>query len=328
MAVPRSATVDPALRGELIDLLASSPQVPQPEPTGQTMRIPDSLDVRCVLLDVYGTLFVSASGDVGSAQSSSRAGNFTAAVEKAGFAILDATASVEAEHLYFEGIRKCHEAARADGVDFPEVDIAEIWANLLASLVEDRLLALRSANNGVQESMDHAAAVAATTYEVLSNPVAPMPGMQRTISELSGSDIYLGIVSNAQFYTPLLFPAFLGQTHTELGFRDELCAWSFSSGRAKPSVSLFAPPLEQLGRRGIEPRSVLYVGNDMLNDVWTAKEAGCRTALFAGDRRSLRLRTDDPRCAELEPDLVILSLPDLLRPLGLGSTNDKKGSPR
>jgi len=31
----------------------------------------------------------------------------------------------------------------------------------------------------------------------------------------------------------------------------------------------------------------LYVGNDMLNDIWTATEAGCRTVLFAGDQRSL-----------------------------------------
>jgi putative hydrolase of the HAD superfamily len=43
---------------------------------------------------------------------------------------------------------------------------------------------------------------------------------------------------------------------------------------------------------------------------------GFRTALFAGDRESLRLREDDNRCSEVEPDLVLTKmtqLPETLR---------------
>jgi hypothetical protein len=36
------------------------------------------------------------------------------------------------------------------------------------------------------------------------------------------------------------------------------------------------------------------------------------TALFAGDRRSLRLRKDDPSCRLLTPDLVITDLGQLI----------------
>jgi putative hydrolase of the HAD superfamily len=53
------------------------------------------------------------------------------------------------------------------------------------------------------------------------------------------------------------------------------------------------------------------VGNDMLKDIWPAARLGCKTALFAGDRRSLRLREDDERCRELEPDLVVDDLSQL-----------------
>ena len=63
---------------------------------------------------------------------------------------------------------------------------------------------------------------------------------------------------------------------------------------------------------GIETSSVLYLGNDMLNDILPADRAGFQTALFAGDARSLRLRKDDPRCQGLAADLVITDLMQLV----------------
>jgi len=62
---------------------------------------------------------------------------------------------------------------------------------------------------------------------------------------------------------------------------------------------------------GIMPGNVLYVGNDMLNDIYTAHNSGFQTCLFAGDRRSLRLRTDRPECASLKPDAIIKELNQL-----------------
>ena len=72
-----------------------------------------------------------------------------------------------------------------------------------------------------------------------------------------------------------------------------------------------------LRRRNILPQEAVYVGNDMLNDVWAAKQIGMKTAWFVGDRRSARERSDDSRCAKLSPDLVITSLPQLLECLTL-----------
>ena len=42
-----------------------------------------------------------------------------------------------------------------------------------------------------------------------------------------------------------------------------------------------------------------------------ADAVGFQTALFAGDRRSLRLRTEDRRCLDLRPDLVLTDLGQL-----------------
>lgn len=58
-------------------------------------------------------------------------------------------------------------------------------------------------------------------------------------------------------------------------------------------------------RLEFDPANTLYVGNDMLNDIWTASQAGCRTCLFADDRRSLRLREKDKRCKKLVPDATV-----------------------
>jgi putative hydrolase of the HAD superfamily len=50
----------------------------------------------------------------------------------------------------------------------------------------------------------------------------------------------------------------------------------------------------------------------MLNDIYPAQQLGFKTALFAGDTRSLRLRTDDSRCSNLSTDLVLTDLEQLI----------------
>ncbi len=322
MASPRSATADPALRGELIALLSSSSQEPAPIETEQSSNLPARLEIGCILFDVYGTLFVSASGDVGTAQTGSDSRNFERALAAADLD-LDDGAQDEVRGRYFAAIEHSHSESRSRGIESPEVDIADIWTGLIESLLADDLL-----DRGETFDEGRAPYIAATAYETLSNPVAPMPDLVKTISRLAASSIPLGIVSNAQFYTPLLFPAFLGKDHTELGFREELCSWSYLAGCAKPSVRLFAPLVERLENQGIPAASVLYVGNDMLNDVWTAGEAGLKTALFAGDRRSLRLRKEDPRCRDLRPDMVIRSLSELLIPLDFENAAQDRGYTR
>jgi putative hydrolase of the HAD superfamily len=46
----------------------------------------------------------------------------------------------------------------------------------------------------------------------------------------------------------------------------------------------------------------------MLNDIYPAHLLGFKTALYAGDQRSLRRRENDSRCQSLTPDRVITSL--------------------
>jgi putative hydrolase of the HAD superfamily len=141
--------------------------------------------------------------------------------------------------------------------------------------------------------------------------VFPMPNVKQTLAACRQRRLTMGIISNAQFYTPYLFAQLLGKNMESLGFYSDLILFSYELGHAKPSPHLFDIMRDRLGRRKIPPDAVLYVGNDMLNDIYPASITGFNTALFAGDARSLRLRESEPKCRGLVPDLVVIDLMQL-----------------
>jgi putative hydrolase of the HAD superfamily len=257
----------------------------QPRPTDAIPRIEPLTGIRAVLFDVYGTLVVSASGDIGLAGEHDADSAFAAALDAAG-----ARASEHAVPDRLEqAVRAFHAERKAAGIEFPEVDILDIWGRVL--------------------SPDQDLARLAVEYECRVNPVWPMPGLAQVLTDLRRRGLVLGIVSNAQFYTPLMLEGFLDASLNDIGFDAACCAWSHRLLEAKPSTRIYEEALAGMERvHSIAPREVLYVGNDMRNDIWPASLTGCRTALFAGDARSLRLREDDPRCAHVTPDRVVTRL--------------------
>ncbi len=256
-------------------------------------------DIRAVIFDVYGTLFISASGDISLAKEDShREDALRGSLEATGFEILDPNRQLNFHEVFTQTITETQETGRTAGIEYPEVEIRNIWREVIDKLTHHG--AIRG--DADSELIAHLA----VEFECRVNPVWPMPHAQEVIDMLRG-EVKLGIVSNAQFYTPLMFRAFFDRSHTALGFERELCIWSYEHGRGKPSPELF-----QMLWRKLEndpsapmPEQVMYVGNDMLNDVWAAHQAGFKTCLFAGDDRSLRLRNHDDRCRDLEPDFVV-----------------------
>ena len=276
-----------------------------PLPTATASRLSRVSGIKAVLFDVYGTLFLSGSGDISLASEMSNGQALADALRSAGMRGRLDDAGIRGSAALREAILRTHQSKKATGATFPEVDIVAEWRAVLEELRANGLI-----DGAITPERARRVSV---EYECRVNPVWPMPGILETLTGLREHRITLGIVSNAQFYTPLMFPALLNQTLGELGFAPELCAWSFELGEAKPSTALFHAALEPLRSTcGMLPEETLFVGNDMRNDIWAAAQCGVKTVLFAGDRRSLRLREDDPRCAILEPDAVITALPELL----------------
>ena len=199
--------------------------------------------------------------------------------------------------MFVQEIERRHSARRAEGAAFPEVDVRRVWRAVLAQLHEESLIGGESTDARIERLC--------VEYECRVNPVWPMPGALDALKALRSAGVLLGVVSNAQFFTPLLFQAFWKKSPAELGFENDLCLWSWVSLEAKPGDALFKKAAEELMARGIAPPETLYIGNDMRNDILPAARVGFRTALFAGDKRSLRLREDDPECANLAPDAIV-----------------------
>ncbi len=276
----------------------------EPIPTGQAPLLVKLVEVRAVLFDLYGTLFISRSGEVGTSRETACEEAFAGALEALGTQA-DGPIGQGLRH-FFDSIERSHAESRTRGIAFPEVDIVEIWREVLGELTRRGILQARPWQRADLQRL-------AVEYEARANPLWPMPGLRECLRSVRDRGMLMGLVSNAQFYTPEVFPALLGGRAESLGFDPKLQYYSYQHGRAKPGPDLYRIAAEDLRSRGVEPSAVLYVGNDMLNDVLPAHKIGFRTALFAGDRRSLRLREGDPQVDGLSPDVVLTSLSQLSR---------------
>jgi putative hydrolase of the HAD superfamily len=146
-----------------------------------------------------------------------------------------------------------------------------------------------------------------------------MPNMVETLQSIHKKGLPLGIVSNAQYFTPMILKHFFEvDTFSDPLplFHERLQVYSFETGRAKPDVFLYELMAKNLIELGLKPDQCLYVGNDMLNDISPASEVGFKTVLYAGDERSLRLRENHPRCIDCKPDRSVTSLSQILNIIG------------
>ncbi len=246
--------------------------------------------INCVLFDIYGTLFISGSGDIGVLKNS---GHKKEDLEKLIKRFNCPMSAAALKQSLIAKIKEEHMRLNHLGIDHPEVVNEKIWQSILGT-----------------EDLEKAKQFA-VEYELISNPIWPMPGLENTLNDLRKKKIEMGIISNAQFYTPYLFGWFLKKNPEALGFNPSYLFYSYITGQAKPSGHMFELAEKQLKKNEITAASTLYVGNDMLNDIYPAKASGFKTALFAGDMRSLRTREDHPLCKDLSPDIVLTHLNQL-----------------
>lgn len=285
------------------DFLKSLTKI-EPLDTGMVPKYSKDKNIKAVIFDIYGTLLVSSSGDVDQAEMSES--NLKRALSESNIDVHNNGVN-SLEHIlhdFLYTIEICHQEAKKNKVPYPEVDILSVWEIVLLHAKRKNLISF----NGEADIMRMTC-----VFEFLSNKVYPMPGMKETITSLAQKKLPLGIVSNAQFYTPVLMNYFLdgsaGFKEQITFFDQELTVFSYKLGRGKPDISLFEDLVPVLLRNyGLLPKDVLFVGNDMLKDIYTSSQVGFKTALFAGDRRSLRMRSDDERVKGLKPDYIITKL--------------------
>jgi putative hydrolase of the HAD superfamily len=277
----------------------------EPIDTGTEPKLNKLSGIRVIAYDFYGTLFLSGVGDIGVDDGSFDADILTETFENSGIEIKNSEAGSKGFLAYNEVVEQMIRQIRNSGIQYPEPDIREVWSAVLKKMKSEGLIAF-------DEGREIAERLSAE-FEARMNPVWPAPGVTETLLFFRKTGMTQGIISNSQFYTPIVLEALSGYSLAELGFSDELLHWSFEEQQKKPGLDFYRKFIQKLQRfdESLHPENVLYIGNDMLKDIYPAHEMNMKTALFAGDQRSLKWRRDDKRCKNLSPDLVITELQQL-----------------
>jgi FMN phosphatase YigB (HAD superfamily)/glycosyltransferase involved in cell wall biosynthesis len=209
---------------------------------------------RAVIFDIYGTLLIAPKTGV---KVDPPADPMLGSILTAhGYTPPDSLSS--ALHA---AVLRHHAASEAK---FPEVDLRELWREIL-QLDSDTNL-----NSLVQE------------IEANWHPSQLMPGAEALIHHLAESGFALGLLSNAQCNT---LPA-LGEISGL--FDPNLTLLSYQHGIAKPAPELFQKLAVTLADRGIAAEETLFIGNDPRQDIFPAQALGFKTAMFLGHPDSLR----------------------------------------
>ena len=285
---------------KIIEELAEekAPILPEIEPALKKLE-----GIKAVYFDVYGTIMISGAEPMMRKDGVREVQCMTEAFDSYNLDSKKETIDRSIELLH-QFVNESHQAKKEQGIDFPEVDIIEIWEKIVEQLQKEELIGTFKKEE-VPELL--------TDFVIRYDAPWLMPNLESTIKNLQVKGIELGIISNSQFYTPITLEALSGKSMQELGFYEESSFWSFSEDIAKPSVEFYKRAEIYLAKeKGISPNEVLFVGNDMLNDVFPANTIGFKAALFAGDTRSLRLREDEPKCVNLTPDITITDLSQIL----------------
>jgi len=251
--------------------------------------------VRAVIFDVYGTMvnyWRPGFEERGSREAllleafSGVAGRFGMGETLA--AMNPAETPAETLCGFYNGLLAVNRQKSAGGGDAPpEVRVEEIWS----------VIALILKRNGYDAEAvapwrgDPAgfARCLAYTYNFLSMGRELYPGVSDALKKLKDGNIALGILSDAQFYTPIDLTLMLRDQsggrivdYSEL-FDTDLTFLSCEYGFVKPSVTLYRRLFDALYEYHIVPNQTVVVGNDLAADIAPAAALGMRTALFCGD---------------------------------------------
>lgn len=279
-------------------------------------------DVRAVIFDVYGTLvnYWRPGIDDPANRPNLFKQAFRKVADRFGFTPFlqemdpDAVPEKTLYDLYHGLIALSHEKSVKEDTEFPEVKIEEVWGLIILMLKRRGY----DPSEVLPEDSLELARYCAFCYNFYSLGRGLYPEVVNTLSTLKKNNIELGILSNAQFYTPMDLTLFVREQSRgvfedyNVLFNPDLTFYSYEYGVAKPNVLLFRKLYEALYEYHILPEQTVFVGNDLVLDIEPAAKAGMRTALFTGDRSSVYFHD---KYGEIIPDITFSSwdeLPDKL----------------
>lgn len=298
-----------------IDLQFSSTSPFQPVPAAVTLKLNPLADIRVVLWDIYGTLCGANIGDLEDSfgrmdahRPAARAVIEHFSLEPALSGLAQATGLSSDQFLvdlYHDLIAQSHQHSKSHGIAYPEVHINQIWAEIIG----------RCCGAGYQlpadQPLEQVAYQMAYLYDCAFQDMSLYPDIAQCLDDLNRAGLIQGIISNAQFYTPLRLRHLLRQDlkrddlELDSFFTEPLVYFSYELGYSKPNPLAFQKAISYLKTQGITTDKALFIGNDMLNDIAAARENGFQTMLFGADKSQTKLREDEERCRHVQPDAIV-----------------------
>lgn len=197
------------------------------------------------------------------------------------------------------------------GEKFPEIVAEQVWEGIIKKLLQKEY----QWDVGFYGSLNEYSRKIAYFFHASLQGVAAHKGAAQALKHVTAASCRQGLLDNGQCFTPIQLVRCLKQQDADATpgqwIDPALSVLSYQVRARKPSERMFRQLLTQLQAVGINPAQVLHVGSDIERDIVPARKLGMRTALYAGDRESLRVTADQLKEPATRPDVLLTKLKQL-----------------
>ncbi len=294
------------------DLLwPAAPDVDRPKARPHIVPLPE---VRVVAWDVYGTLLAISGGDLSFEHPNKFVMDIALDKTVQEFKMWGAMTRKPGQpadylrQMYDKLVSDARMAAAPPGEKYPEILAEQIWEGVVKRLLQKEY----QFDVGFYGSLNEFSRKVAYFFHASLQGVACHEGAATAMESVASAGCRQALLGNGQVFTRVQLARCLraedkGMVLDKL-IEPGLCVLSYQLRGRKPSERLFRQLLDELHPEGIRPEQVLHVGCDMDRDIIPAKKLGLRTALYAGDKESLRTTPEQLKDAACRPDVLLTDL--------------------
>jgi FMN phosphatase YigB (HAD superfamily) len=192
--------------------------------------------------------------------------------------------------------------------EFAHVNGASVWRRILDMLGQKEY----QYDEGFYGNLDQLSEKIAYFFQSCLQAVEAAPNALQALICVRQNGLEQGLLADAQPFSLIQALRAFGQ-QTKLPPLNELfdpacLVLSCQVGVRKPSPTLYDTCLQRFAEKGIQPGEILYVGNRLQSDLAVAKQLGMKTALYVGDKLSLKASSSEIKHKELRPKRLLTDL--------------------
>jgi FMN phosphatase YigB (HAD superfamily) len=295
----------------------SWPAAPTPEPPRARAHLRPLPEVRAVVWSIYGTLLAIPGGELVLEHPQKLMMDLALDKTLQEFKMwgsMSRKPGQPAEYLgqiYHRVLAEQRMLPTPPGERCPEVLADRVWEEIIKKLLQKEY----KWDVGFYGSLNEFSRKVAYFFQASLQGTACYEGACQALRHVADAFLAQGWLDNGQAFTPVQLQRGLqeqaGSARLDDLFAPDLRVLSYEYRGRKPSERLFRELVVRLAARGIGPRQALYVGPTIEQDVVPARRVGLRTALFAGDRGSLRATNEQLKDRASRPDVLLTELPQI-----------------